>query len=112
MNFGLNTYLTREVSRDKANAGTYLAQTSRLRMLLALAALPVMLIVVALEAAQGNTALALVIGLLVLSQFPSSLDTGLSAVFFAHERAEVPASLTIVSALLKAAIGAASGFPG
>jgi O-antigen/teichoic acid export membrane protein len=107
MNFGLNTYLTREVSRDKANAAAYLAQTSRLRMLLALAALPVMLVLVALEASRGNTALAIVIALLVLSQFPSSLATGLSAVFFAHERAEVPAALTIVSALLKAAIGAA-----
>jgi O-antigen/teichoic acid export membrane protein len=107
MNFGLNTYLTREVSRDKANSGAYLAQTSRLRMLLALAALPVMLLLVIFEASRGNTALAIVIALLVLSQFPSSLATGLSAVFFAHERAEVPAALTIVSALLKAAIGAA-----
>ena len=36
---------------------------------------------------------------------PSSLSTGLSALFFAHEKAEVPAALTIVSALIKVSLG-------
>lgn len=109
LNFGLNTYLTREISRDKANAPTYLAQTSTLRMLLALGLAPILVVGVLIwRAAFGLAPEAqIAILLLALSQIPSSLSTGLSAVFFAHEKAEVPAALTIVSALLKAAIGAA-----
>ena len=109
MNFGLNTFLTREIARDRAQAPTYLLQTSRLRVLLALGVAPVVLLVVLVWRATfglaGETGIAIL--LLTLSQIPSSLSTGLSALFFAYERAEVPASLTIVSALLKATIGAA-----
>ncbi|MCS6846260.1 MAG: flippase, partial [Anaerolineae bacterium] len=108
MNFGLNTFLTREVARDRANAQAYLLQTSRLRMLLALGVAPVVLLVVLIWRAAFNlaTEAQAAILLLALSQIPSSLSTGLSAVFFAYEKAEVPAALTIVSALLKAVIGA------
>lgn len=108
MNFGLNTFLTREVARDPAHAQAYLLQTSRLRMLLALGVAPIVLLLVLIWRAVFNLALEaeIAILLLALSQFPSSLSTGLSAVFFAYERAEVPAALTIVSALLKAVIGA------
>ena len=45
--------------------------------------------------------------LLAISQIPSSLATGLTGLFYAYEKAEVPAALTIVSALLKAGVGAA-----
>lgn len=109
MNFGLNTFLTREVARDPANAQVYLLQTSRLRMLLALGVAPVVLLVVLIWRAAFNLAFEaeVAILLLALSQIPSSLSTGLSALFFAYEKAEVPAALTIVSALLKAIIGAA-----
>jgi O-antigen/teichoic acid export membrane protein len=109
LNFGLNTYLTREISRDQANAPGYLAQTSNLRLRLALGLAPVLVIGVLIwRDAFGLAAEAqIVILLLAISQIPSSLSTGLSAVFFAHEKAEVPAALTIVSALFKAGIGAA-----
>jgi O-antigen/teichoic acid export membrane protein len=107
MNFGLNTFLTREISRDRANAHTYLAQTSRLRLLLALGVAPLLILVVVLWRVFGGLSVEaeIAIALLAISQIPSSLATGLSALFFAYERAEVPAALTIVSALLKAAIG-------
>jgi O-antigen/teichoic acid export membrane protein len=109
MNFGLNTFLTREIARDRAQAPAYLLQTSRLRMMLALGVAPVVLLVVLIWRATfglaGEAGIAIL--LLTFSQIPSSLATGLSALFFAYERAEVPASLTIVSALLKATIGAA-----
>ncbi len=109
MNFGLNTLLTREIARDHAQARAYLWQTSRLRLLLALGVAPlIVLLVLVWRGAFGLAEEASVaILLLTLSQFPGSLSTGLSALFFAYERAEVPAGLTIVSALLKAAIGAA-----
>jgi O-antigen/teichoic acid export membrane protein len=108
MNFGLNTLLTREIARDRTQAQAYLWQTSRLRLLLALGvALLVALLVLTWRVAFGLAEEAsIAILLLTLSQFPGSLSTGLSALFFAYERAEVPAALTIVSALLKAAIGA------
>ncbi|MCS7054736.1 MAG: flippase, partial [Thermoflexales bacterium] len=108
MNFGLNTFLTREVARDPANAQAYLLQTSRLRMLLALGVAPVVVLLVLIWRTAFNLApeAEIAILLLALSQIPSSLSTGLSAVFFAHEKAEVPAALTIFSALLKAVVGA------
>jgi len=109
MNFGLNTLLTREIARDRAQARFYLRQTSRLRLLLALGVMPlVALLALSWRASFGLAEEAgIAILLLALSQLPGSLSTGLSALFFAYERAEVPAALTIVSALLKAAIGAA-----
>ncbi len=107
MNFGLNTFLTREASRDKAHASAYFAQTTRLRLLLALAVAPVIALVVLLWRALFNLApeAEAAILLLALAQIPSSVATGLSALFFAFERAEVPAALTVVTALLKSAVG-------
>lgn len=109
MNFGLNTFLTREIARDRGHARTYLLQTSRLRLLLALGIAPVVVLIVLIWRAAFNLSLEAeaAILLLALSQIPSSLATGLSALFFAYEKAEVPAALTIVSALFKATIGAA-----
>jgi O-antigen/teichoic acid export membrane protein len=108
MNFGLNTFLTREISRDKSHASAYLAQTSRLRMLLALATAPILILVVVLWRQFGGLPVEaeIAIILLAISQVPSSLATGLTGLFFAYEKAEVPASLTIISALLKAGLGA------
>ncbi|GIV85380.1 MAG: hypothetical protein KatS3mg052_2387 [Candidatus Roseilinea sp.] len=108
MNFGLNTFLTREVARHPAHAQAYLWQTSRLRMVLALGIAPLVLLLVLIWRAAFNLApeAEIAILLLALSQLPGSLSTGLSAVFFAYEKAETPAALTIVSALLKAVIGA------
>jgi O-antigen/teichoic acid export membrane protein len=109
MNFGLNTFLTREISRDKGHATTYLAQTSRLRMLLAAGIAPVLIAIVVLWRQFGDLPVEaeIAIILLAISQVPSSLATGLTGLFFAYEKAEVPASLTIISALLKAGLGAA-----
>lgn len=109
MNFGLNTFLTREISRDKGHATTYLAQTSRLRMMLAAGVAPLLIAVVVLWRQFGGLPVEaeIAIALLAISQIPSSLATGLTGLFFAYEKAEVPASLTIISALLKAGIGAA-----
>jgi O-antigen/teichoic acid export membrane protein len=108
MNFGLNTFLTREISRDKGHATTYLAQTSRLRMMLAAGIAPVLIAIVVLWRQFGDLPLEaeIAIILLAISQVPSSLATGLTGLFFAYEKAEVPASLTIISALLKAGLGA------
>lgn len=107
MNFGLNTFLTREASRDRANAWAYLAHTSKLRLLIGAGVAPAVLLLVLIWRAAFNLALEaeLAILLLALAQLPASLSTGLSALFFAYERAETPAALTIVTALTKASVG-------
>ena len=106
-NFGLNTFLTREVARDRQHANRYLYNTSILRLLLSLGSAPLVALVIAVWAAafelSGDTAIAIV--LLAISQVPSGLANGLSALFFAYEKAEVPAALTIVSALIKVSLG-------
>ena len=106
-NFGLNTLLTREVARDRQHANRYLYNTSVLRLLLSLGSAPLVALVIAIWGAAfeltGDTAIAIV--LLAISQAPSGLANGLSALFFAYEKAEVPAALTIVSALVKVSLG-------
>lgn len=108
MNFGLNTFLIRDASRDRAHATSYFYKTTALRLVLALVAAPlVALVIVAYTLLDGITAdTRLTIALLVLSQLPGSLATGLSALFYAYEKAEIPAGLTIVSAIVKVILGA------
>lgn len=108
MNFGLNTYLIRDASRDRTHAFRYFIDTSLLRLALGAAAAPLIVLVIAVYAASDGISpeTQVTLALLALSQLPGSLATGLSALFFAYDKAEVPAALTIVSALIKAAIGA------
>ena len=91
-NFGLNTFLTREVSRDRSGANRFFANTSILRLILGGIALPVLII--ALLFGNGLFQLtqetAITIVLLALAQIPSSLSTGMTAMFYAYEKAEYP----------------------
>ena len=114
MNFGLNTFLIRDVSRDRQNALGYLYGTSALRLGLGALAAPLVALVIIYFTQFNNMTreTALTIVLLALSQIPSSLSTGLSALFFAYEKAEIPGSLTIISALLKIVIGSILLFSG
>ena len=107
MNFGLNTFLMREVARDKTHANKYLYNTSILRLLLGFGSAPLVIVVIVVwRAAFGlNDATAMVITLLAVGQVISSMSTGLSALFYAHEKAEIPATLTIISSLIKVTLG-------
>jgi O-antigen/teichoic acid export membrane protein len=95
------------VARDREHANKYLYNTSILRMLLGLGSAPLVAVVIVVwRAAFGmsdDTALA--IALLAVSQVISSMATGLSALFMAHEKAEFPATLTIVSSVIKVTLG-------
>lgn len=106
-NFGLNTFLTREVARDRAGAQRFFANTSILRLILGGIALPVL--VVALFVGNGLFQLTpetvITIVLLALAQLPSSLSTGMTAMFYAYEKAEYPAALSVVTVLLKVLFG-------
>ncbi len=108
LNFGLNTYLAREVSRDRAHAAGYFRHTTALRMMLAVGTAPVLMLVVLLGQRTGyfSDEVARAIVILGASQVLSSINAGLSALFFAFERGEVPAALSVIGALSNAAIGA------
>src|SRR5260370_37956311 len=47
-----------------------------------------------------NTTALLVLGLLYLSLIPSSLNSGLSALFYAFEKAEIPAAISTGTAIV------------
>jgi O-antigen/teichoic acid export membrane protein len=115
-NYGLNTFLTREVSRDHAHANRYLVNTTVLRLLLGLVAVPGLALIVTgfyflpalpfvgqLEPLTTDTLWA--IGLLVLAQAPATVSTGLSALCYAYEKAEYPAAVATVTTLVKVTLG-------
>jgi O-antigen/teichoic acid export membrane protein len=106
-NFGLNTFLTREVSRDRSGANRFFANTSILRLILGGIALPVLIIALLIGNGlfQLTQETAITIVLLALAQIPSSLSTGMTAMFYAYEKAEYPAALGVVTVLLKVFFG-------
>jgi len=113
-NYGLNTFLTREVSRDRAHAGRYLINTTVLRLWLGFAFIPALAGLLALfyfAPALGFDVEALTldviwaIGLLVLAQAPATVSMGLSALFYAFEKAEYPAAVATLTTLVKVGLG-------
>jgi O-antigen/teichoic acid export membrane protein len=108
LNFGLNTYLMREASRDRSHSSAYFFHTTALRMTLAALAAPVMLLVILLGSQVGyfSEQVAQAIAILCVSQVVSSLSTGLTALFYVYERGEIPAAISVVTALSSATVGA------
>jgi O-antigen/teichoic acid export membrane protein len=108
-NFGLNTFLTREVSRDKAHAGHYFFNTSVLRVALMLVGVvPLVIFILARQTLvtppihpEGLIAL----GLLYVGLLPNSLSTGLTALFYAFERAEYPSAVATMATISKTVFG-------
>ncbi len=107
MNFGLNTLLVREVSKDRTQARRYLVNTTILRLMLSGLAFPLALAFVAAWNSGVRISVygGMAIVVLMVAQVPSSLSTGLTAVFYAYEKHEYPAAISIVSVLLKVALG-------
>ncbi len=120
-NFGLNTLLTREVARDRDAAGRYLFNSTALRLALALIGVPLLVGFLLVRQSAVTPELEpqaiLAIGLLYLALLPGSLSTGLTALFYAFEKAEYPAVITTVSTIVKVTLGLATlllgwGVPG
>jgi O-antigen/teichoic acid export membrane protein len=107
-NFGLNTYLTREVSRDKSHANRYLSNSTILRLVLGAISFPVLALIMLGLSQSGDltsdTALAIVF--LAIGLAPSSVSTGLTALFYSYEKAEYPAAITTLTTILKVTFGA------
>ncbi len=120
-NFGLNTFLMREVARHRESAGRYLFNSTALRLALALIGVPLLVGFVLIRQNTVSPALEpqaiLAIGLLYLALLPGSISTGLTALFYAFEKAEYPAVITTVSTIVKVTLGLATlllgwGVPG
>lgn len=109
-NFGLNTLLTREVARNLSAAGRYLLNSSALRLALAAAGVPLLIgflaVRSALEPALDNTTI-LAIVLLYIGLVPNSISTGLTALLYAYQKAEIPSAVATVTVILKSAAGVA-----
>jgi O-antigen/teichoic acid export membrane protein len=107
-NFGLNTYLTREVSRHRDQTRRYLFNTTALRLGLSLIGIPLLVgvlvgrqtLIAALASPASRQAI-IATGLLYIGSIPYSISTGLTALFYAYEKAEVPAAVASVSELIK-----------
>lgn len=111
-NFGLNTYLTREVARHRDQARRYLANTTAIRLSLSLIAVPVLLgvlgarqTVIASFASPASRQAIVATLLLYVGTIPGSISTGLTALFYGYEKAEVPAAIQSVSTLIKVTLG-------
>jgi O-antigen/teichoic acid export membrane protein len=107
--FGLQTLLTREVARDRAQGNRYLLNTALLRVGLGLVGLPVLVGFLMVFQSVSPNKLApdtlAAIALLYVGMLPISLATGLTGLFYAYEKAEYPAAITVVTVLIKIAIG-------
>ncbi len=110
-NFGLNTFLTREVSRDREHARRYLLNTTLIRLGLSLAAVPVLAgflvgrqTIIASVTSPASSQVVLAIVLLYVGLVPSSISTGLTALFYAFEKAEHPAAITSVTTMVKVTV--------
>lgn len=112
VNFGLSTLLTREVARDRsyANANRYLSNTIILRMLLTLLSTPLMLGIIWMGNNVGSLnwepVAMLAFGLFFLGLIPGNISAAFSALFYAYERMEYPAAISVVTTLVQVALGA------
>ena len=108
-NFGLNTLITREVAKNRADANRYLSNGVVARMLLwvgAVAGLGIFLLLQNLVA-PVHPATVVAIALFAIALIPSNVAATISAVFQGHERMGVPAAISTLTTLLKVTLGAA-----
>ncbi len=106
--YGLGTLVTREVAADTTRSNRYLSNVSILRLYLWLAALPFMAAILGIYVLFGNTTLDVVITVAILSlgTLLSNLSDGLTALFYAHEKAEYPAAIASITTLARVTVGA------
>ncbi len=106
--FGLGTLLTREVAREHAQGNKYLSNVTILRLLLWLASLPLMGIALWLYVVFGGVTqeTMIAVGLFTAGLFFSNISDGLTALFYAYEKAEYPAAISTVTTVTRVSLGA------
>jgi len=107
--FGLQTLLMREVARDRSQGNRYLLNTALLRVGLAAAGVPVLagfvVVFQGVSASKLTPDTILTLALFYVGLLPNSLAYGLTGLFYAYEKAEYPAAITVVTVLIRIAIG-------
>lgn len=106
--YGLGTLVTREVAADQQQRNRYLANVSILRFYLWLIALPFMATILALYVIFGGITWDVVITVAIFSvgTLLSNWADGLTAIFYAHEKAEYPAAIASITTLTRVSLGA------
>ncbi len=103
-NFGLNVYLTREVSRDRSRAAYFLRHTSALRLILIGVGIFLLIAFLAVRQSAADALpmyAVITIAILYVGLLPNTLSNGLSALYYAFERAEIPAMVATLATILK-----------
>jgi O-antigen/teichoic acid export membrane protein len=123
INFGLNTYLQREIAKARAQGNRYLANAILFRILISLVAAPLLALFVvlwpllsqALSSFGGSATAEMLdvsqiwaLALFAAGLLPANVSAALTALFQANERMEQPAAVTIVSTIIKAGLGTAA----
>lgn len=107
--FGLGTWLTREVARHPEHARQHVGDALGLRLLLSALALPVLLLAALLagyiEGGRVDPILLATVALLGVGLVPGAVSASGSALFNAHEEMTFPAGLQLVGAALTTAGG-------
>ena len=110
-NFGLDAYLTREVARHRDDANRYLFNTTAVRLGLSVGCIPLLAGFIALRqtvvadlTAPASTQAMIALALLYVGLIPGSISKGLTSLFYAYEKAEVPAAVSTVSTLLRVTV--------
>ncbi|MHB9033257.1 MAG: oligosaccharide flippase family protein [Anaerolineae bacterium] len=118
-NYGLNTFLVRDVARDRASSNKYLSNTIIMRIGLCLVSVPILtgFILAHRLSSPLEPRTVLAIALFGIALIPSNISASISAVFMAHERMELPAAIATITTIIKAILGAlalllATGFVG
>lgn len=108
-NFGLDTLLMREVSRNREAANRWFVNTSLMRLAIAVLGVPVLAGFIGIRQAALAQPLATetitAIWLLYAGLFIATLNKGFTGLFYAFEKAEYPSALQTVSTILVATLG-------
>jgi len=109
-NWGLNTLIIREVSKDKSQASRYILNTSILRLgTTIIASLPIFAYIY-IVSSTGNpldVQTTAAIMLLMIGMVFSGVSQGLAGLFYAYEVAEFPAAITTITTMFKVGFGVA-----
>jgi O-antigen/teichoic acid export membrane protein len=104
VNFGLDMFLMREVARDRAGARRIFVNTMVLRFLLFVAVVPVLAgFLVGRQALGEPLAVETVwaVALLYVGLLPGGVANGLTALFRAYEKHEIPAAIQTVTTIAR-----------
>lgn len=110
-NFGLDILVIREVSKAREQAGHYLLNTTILRLGAAVVASLPMLVLIATTSLFTNPFSRpeiLAIAFIMCGMVVSGMSKGVTGLFYVYERAEVPATMTTATTILKVGFGVAA----